>query len=225
MVAPQASRTVVISSSTGTSLGSMFQTRASVSACPSESSSSGVCTRESSAYSARRGVRTAPREMACVSRRYQRAKSARRGSKPVRASSAESGSRYSGACQTARSRPNSQRRTRPSMPAITPACYLPPRAMAFDLLRPRGRLETTAVIAGAAALLAAALVSAGDVRVFPGEDLRPKVLGARALIEGLDPYTYEQGPGTPEALLDYTRQAAHLTRVTYTPAVLCLYAP
>ena len=81
MTAPQTRRTVFIISSTGTSLGSIPKICASVSARPSESSSSGVWTRASSSYPARRAWN------------------------PVRASSALSGHRYSGAYQTARSRP------------------------------------------------------------------------------------------------------------------------
>ncbi len=105
MVPPQASRMPFITSSTGTSLGSTLKIRPSVSACPSESSSSGVWTRASSSYSARRGWRRFRRPAARRSSRNQRAKSARRVWNPVAASSPLSGQRYSGAYQTARSRP------------------------------------------------------------------------------------------------------------------------
>src|SRR5262249_8681131 len=75
------------------------------------------CTRASSSYSARRGLRRFRAPAARRSSRNQTAKSARRVWKPVLGSSALSGQRYSGAYQMARSRPYSQRRTRFSMPA------------------------------------------------------------------------------------------------------------
>jgi len=88
-----------------------------------------------------------------------------------------------------------------------------------------GRLGRTAMLVSLLALLAALAVSVSDVIKYPGEDLRPKVTGARAMLLGLDPYTYEAGPDTPEELQDYTRVFAHLTRVTYPPTLLALYAP
>src|ERR1700738_5262200 len=123
MVAPPARRTVFMVSSTGTSLGSTLKIRASVSAWPSESSSSGVWTRASSSYSARRGRRRFARASARRSSRNQTVKSARRGRAPVRASRALNGQRYSGACQTARSRLYSQRRKRFSMLASIARAY------------------------------------------------------------------------------------------------------
>ena len=68
-------------------------------------------------------------------------------------------------------------------------------------------------------------VSIDDVRTSGGEDLRPHVLGARAMLAGLDPYTYEATPETPEELQDHTRFAGRITRSTYTPAMLFLYGP
>ena len=90
--------------------------------------------------------------------------------------------------------------------------------------RSRGLRRT---LLGASLLVAAvALVaSVDDVRTYGGEDLRPRVLGARALLAGLDPYTYEVTPATPETLLDYTRPFARITRCTYSPALLFLYGP
>ena len=88
-----------------------------------------------------------------------------------------------------------------------------------------GPAAALAVLCSVLAVCAALAVSVDDVRTYPGEDLRPKVLGARALLRGLDPYTYEAGPGTPEELQDYTRTYAKLTRVTYAPTLLALYAP
>lgn len=83
------------------------------------------------------------------------------------------------------------------------------------------------ILLGASLLVVAValLVSFDDVRTYGGEDLRPRVLGARALLSGLDPYTYEVTPQTPETLLDHTRPFARITRATYSPALLFLYGP
>lgn len=91
-VPPVASRTVRITSSTGTSEGSTPKTPASVSGRESESSSSAVWTRARSAYETRRGTRHQAGATALLSRSHQAAKSARRGSTPVN-SRPESGSR------------------------------------------------------------------------------------------------------------------------------------
>lgn len=58
----------------------------------------------------------------------------------------------------------------------------------------------------------------GDLRSYPGIDLRAKVVGARLLIRGMDPYydsRYEVHP-------DHLRM---LAENTYSPALLILYAP
>lgn len=58
----------------------------------------------------------------------------------------------------------------------------------------------------------------GDLRSYPGIDLRAKVVGARLLIRGMDPYydsRYEVHP-------DHLRM---LAEDTYSPALLILYAP
>ena len=83
----------------------------------------------------------------------------------------------------------------------------------------------------ALALLLAIAVSLSDALAFPGFDLRPKVVGARALLLGLDPYlpeTLRWTAATPPALTD-TETVFYadtgLARVTYPPSLLLLYMP
>lgn len=90
-----------------------------------------------------------------------------------------------------------------------------------------------ALVAGiaAAAVLAAVAVSAGDMLRYAGFDLRPKVLGARALLLGLDPYlaeTLRWTAETPPALTDPETvfyAGTGLSRVTYPPSLLLIYLP
>ncbi len=67
--------------------------------------------------------------------------------------------------------------------------------------------------------------SAIDARQYAGIDLRARVIGARALHDGLNPYFYPETPGTPDRLRDPMRFFAEVTRCTYTPALLTLYLP
>jgi len=62
------------------------------------------------------------------------------------------------------------------------------------------------------------VTSISDLRTYPGVDLRPKVVGARLLAAGLDPYDSEEN--LPQD--DYFRKSGP---VTYTPALLALYVP
>lgn len=83
----------------------------------------------------------------------------------------------------------------------------------------------------ALALVLAVTVSFGDAVAFPGFDLRPKVVGARALLLGLDPYlpeTLRWTKATPAILTDtetvfYANTG--LARTTYPPSLLLLYIP
>ncbi|HZZ79598.1 MAG TPA: glycosyltransferase family 87 protein [Gemmataceae bacterium] len=63
-----------------------------------------------------------------------------------------------------------------------------------------------------------------DNRVHPGDDLRNRVVGARVMLTGEDPYTFIWQPGMPETLLDpvYDKDAH---RLTVSPPTLLLYAP
>ena len=101
-----------------------------------------------------------------------------------------------------------------------------------------GRLERVlehnrTFIAGMAlvVVLAAIAVSAGDMLRYAGFDLRPKVLGARALLLGLDPYlpeTLRWTGETPPTLTDpetVVYAGTGLSRVTYPPSVLLVDLP
>ena len=83
----------------------------------------------------------------------------------------------------------------------------------------------------AAALVLAIATSLGDAMAFAGFDLRPKVLGARALLLGLDPYvvaTLRWTSATPPELADPQTvfyAGKDLSRVTYPPSLLLLYMP
>lgn len=69
-----------------------------------------------------------------------------------------------------------------------------------------------------------ALRTYDDNRVFSGDDLRNRVVGARVMLAGYDPYTFEWEPGMPEQWLDPVYEPkAH--RLTISPPTLLLYAP
>jgi hypothetical protein len=62
-----------------------------------------------------------------------------------------------------------------------------------------------------------------DIRTYAGVDLRNRVVGARVLLAGYDPYTFAWQAGQPEELLDPVHDAkAH--RLTISPPTLLLYA-
>jgi hypothetical protein len=69
------------------------------------------------------------------------------------------------------------------------------------------------------------LVTLGDYLRYPGADLRCRVVAARAMLRGLDPYTYEWREGMPLELLDPLRRHPGPSRATYPPTLLMLYAP
>ena len=58
----------------------------------------------------------------------------------------------------------------------------------------------------------------------PGDDLRNRVVGARVMLAGADPYTFVWQPGMPEELLDPVHDP-HAHRLTVSPPTLFLYAP
>ena len=85
------------------------------------------------------------------------------------------------------------------------------------------RAEGLALAAGLAALLAALWISVGDLTATGGIDLRARVVGARALVAGLDPYV--AGPTLPgPELLDPRGRYPGPSRATYPPTLLALYA-
>src|SRR5690348_8467334 len=64
-----------------------------------------------------------------------------------------------------------------------------------------------------------------DVMTYSGTDIRNRVVGARVLLRGLDPYTYQWRPGVPEELLDpMFDPRTPLHRLTAPPTALCMYA-
>ena len=71
--------------------------------------------------------------------------------------------------------------------------------------------------------------SAFDAFEIGGIDLRPKILGARALEAGLDPYlaqTFAWSENTPTEFRDpHVRHYPGLSRVTYPPSLLLFYMP
>ncbi|MGD0138382.1 MAG: glycosyltransferase family 87 protein [Tepidisphaeraceae bacterium] len=87
------------------------------------------------------------------------------------------------------------------------------------------RLRAAFWLALAGVSFASFLTTLGDVREYPGTDLRARVVGAREMMRGLDPYFIAARTDQTDALQDPDRYAAVCTRCTYTPALLCLYAP
>lgn len=80
------------------------------------------------------------------------------------------------------------------------------------------------VIAGAALALHAVWQSWQDIHAYGGCDLRDKVVFARLLRAGIDPYFADMDPGWPERLITplYYHGAV---RISVTPVALCLYLP
>jgi hypothetical protein len=63
-----------------------------------------------------------------------------------------------------------------------------------------------------------------DICTHPGDDLRNRVVGARVMLIGEDPYTFAWQSGMPEELLDPVHDP-HAHRLTASPPTLLLYAP
>jgi Glycosyltransferase family 87 len=63
-----------------------------------------------------------------------------------------------------------------------------------------------------------------DICAHPGDDLRNRVVGARVMLIGADPYTFAWQSGMPEELLDPVHYP-HAHRLTVSPPTLLLYAP
>ena len=62
-----------------------------------------------------------------------------------------------------------------------------------------------------------------DVQDYGGTDLRVRVVGARALVRGINPYTIKDTADLDPALRDPDQQG--LSRCTYPPTLLFFYAP
>jgi hypothetical protein len=67
--------------------------------------------------------------------------------------------------------------------------------------------------------------SISDLMGHAGIDLRNRVVGARALLSFLDPYSIDWRPGIPLELADTWQRYPGVTRVTATPSLLLLYIP
>ena len=62
-----------------------------------------------------------------------------------------------------------------------------------------------------------------DVQNYGGTDLRVRIVGARALVRGVNPYTMQQTEDLDPALRDPDQSG--LSRCTYPPTLLWFYAP
>ncbi len=81
------------------------------------------------------------------------------------------------------------------------------------------------IIVVTAVTVAGLLVDFKNTRKYGQVDLRNRVVGARAMIAGENPYTYVWKPGAPERLIDpLLAPEAGASRVTVTPAVLAVHA-
>ena len=64
-----------------------------------------------------------------------------------------------------------------------------------------------------------------DYRSYNGIDLRARIVGTRAMLKGINPYTLDYSPKLPETLQDPSQSAQGLSRCPYPPSVLLFYAP
>jgi len=94
--------------------------------------------------------------------------------------------------------------------------------MRWSRLRPAERLILVAIVLFTVSVGA---LTASDATKYPGLDLRTRVLGARAILHGLNPYDYAWKPGDAETLADPWRRLPGPTRTTYTPPLLLAYLP
>ena len=61
---------------------------------------------------------------------------------------------------------------------------------------------------------------------FPGSDLRSRVVGARLMLEGIDPYIFKWHPGLSERFYDpLDIPSVLVSRLSVPPTVLTLHAP
>jgi hypothetical protein len=85
-------------------------------------------------------------------------------------------------------------------------------------------LERTLLRVALSVGLVVAVWTWGDAVHRPGDDLRNRVVGARVMLLGKDPYAFFWQPDMPEELLDPVHDPdAH--RLTISPPTLLLYAP
>ena len=86
------------------------------------------------------------------------------------------------------------------------------------------RLQKIILISLLAISLLSFVVSLRDIKQYGGNDLRNKVVGARYLLAGLDPYAIEWSPPS-EWFVDPLRRYPGPCRTTVTPLVLMIYCP
>ena len=86
------------------------------------------------------------------------------------------------------------------------------------------RLQKIILISLLAISLLSFVVSLRDIKQYGGNDLRNKVVGARYLLAGLDPYAIELSPPS-EWFVDPLRRYPGLSPTTVTPLVLMFYCP
>ena len=86
------------------------------------------------------------------------------------------------------------------------------------------RLANAAVLWGGLIGLVGVAVSFHDTLTYGGVDLRNRVVAARALTHGLDPYFWKWHPGAPDTLLDpVDPPASPVSRCTVPPSFLLLF--
>lgn len=64
-----------------------------------------------------------------------------------------------------------------------------------------------------------------DLKHYSGTDLRIRIVGTRAMLRGINPYTLDYSPKLPEILQDPDQPAKGLSRCPYPPSLLLFYAP
>jgi hypothetical protein len=102
---------------------------------------------------------------------------------------------------------------------------IPALRRAFGLPKARVWSPETALLAVAVAIaLANVAVTWRDVHTFGGTDLRARVVGARALMLGLDPYRPLPPSARHEWLFDPHGIFRDISRCPYAPPLLALYA-
>jgi hypothetical protein len=107
-------------------------------------------------------------------------------------------------------------------PLPSPSAPWPLRAFGVDprLLTP---LEKIALSVGLLLSFVVFLVSLMDVGQYAGIDFRNRIVGARVMLTGQDPYTFAWQPGMPLELLDPSHDDK-VHRLTAPPPTLFLYA-
>ena len=97
--------------------------------------------------------------------------------------------------------------------------------MADPLVNPRllSPLEKISLGVGLLLTFIVLLVSLVDVNRYAGIDFRNRIVGARVMLTGQDPYTFAWQPGMPLELLDPCHDP-QVHRLTAPPPTLLLYA-